>query len=58
MVKCHEKSPFEPVAKIYTIFQDKDGRCKSNKISGNPAHTYTIHCDYENGGNTFLRKLW
>ena len=59
MAKCHEKNPFGPVAKVYTKFQDRDGRSNSNKISGNPTHTYTIHFDSENGGNggnTFLRK--
>jgi len=56
MAECHEKSQFGPVAKIYTKFQDKDGHCNNNKISGNPKHTFTIHCGSEKGGNTFLRN--
>ena len=56
MAECHEVSPLGPVAKVYTKFQGKDGRCNSNTISGNPTHTYTIHFDSENGGKTFLRN--
>jgi len=56
MAECHEKSPSGPMGKVYTKFQDKDGRFNSNKISGNSTYTYTIHFDSENGGKTFLRN--